>query len=55
VLTNARNGGIVEMHFGGGPRQETLSALPTIITTLRERGYKFVNLAEMLGLKMIYK
>lgn len=55
VLTNARNGGIVEMHFGGGPRQQTLSALPTIITALRKRGYKFVNIAEMLGLKMIYK
>ena len=55
VLTNARDGAIVEMHFGGGPRQETLSALPTIITTLRKRGYKFVNIAEMLGLKMMYK
>ena len=28
VLTNARNGGIVEMHDGGGPRQETIDALP---------------------------
>ena len=31
VLANARNGGIVEMHFGGGPRYETLDSLPTII------------------------
>lgn len=55
VLDNARNGGIVEMHFGGGPRQQTLSALPDIITTLRKRGYRFVNLAAMLGLRLIYK
>jgi peptidoglycan-N-acetylglucosamine deacetylase len=55
VLESARNGGIVEMHFGGGPRQETLSALPDIITTLRKRGYKFVNLTEMLGLRLIYR
>jgi peptidoglycan-N-acetylglucosamine deacetylase len=55
VLDNARNGGIVEMHFGGGPRQETLSALPTMIGTLRKRGYRFVTVAQMLGLRMIYK
>ncbi len=55
VLTNARNGGIVEMHFGGGPRYETIDSLPTIIDTLRARGYRFVNLAQMLGLRLIYK
>jgi peptidoglycan/xylan/chitin deacetylase (PgdA/CDA1 family) len=55
VLANARNGGIVEMHFGGGPRYETLDSLPTIIDTLRSRGYQFVNLATMLGLRLIYK
>jgi len=55
VLSNAVNGGIVEMHFGGGPRYETYDALPTIITTLRRRGYQFVNLAQMLGLRMIYR
>jgi peptidoglycan-N-acetylglucosamine deacetylase len=55
VLANARPGGIVEMHFGGGPRQETLAALPRIITTLRARGYRFVTVAKMLGLRMIYR
>jgi peptidoglycan-N-acetylglucosamine deacetylase len=55
VLANAHDGGIVEMHFGGGPRQETLAALPKIITTLRKRGYKLVNLAEMLGTRLIHK
>jgi peptidoglycan/xylan/chitin deacetylase (PgdA/CDA1 family) len=55
VIENAHNGGITEMHFGGGPRYETLAALPDIITTLRARGYKFVTLAQMLGLRLIYR
>jgi peptidoglycan/xylan/chitin deacetylase (PgdA/CDA1 family) len=55
IITNARNGGITEMHFGGGPRFETLDSLPTIITALRARGYRFVTLAQMLGLQLIYK
>jgi peptidoglycan-N-acetylglucosamine deacetylase len=55
VIENARNGGITEMHFGGGPRYETLDALPDIITTLRARGFRFVTLTQMLGLRMIYK
>ena len=55
VIDNAHNGAIAEMHFGGGPRQETLAALPDIITTLRHRGYKFVTVAQMLGLRMIYR
>jgi peptidoglycan/xylan/chitin deacetylase (PgdA/CDA1 family) len=55
VIDNARNGGIVEMHDGGGPRQETLDALPTIISTLRQRGYKFVTITQMMGYRLIYK
>jgi peptidoglycan/xylan/chitin deacetylase (PgdA/CDA1 family) len=55
VIENARNGGITEMHFGGGPRYETLDALPDIINTLRARGYRFVTLAQMLGLRLIYR
>jgi peptidoglycan-N-acetylglucosamine deacetylase len=55
VLTNAHNGAIVEMHDGGGPRQETIDALPTIITTLRNRGYRFVTITQMLGYGLIYR
>ena len=55
VTTNARNGGIVEEHFGGGPRYETYDALPTEIANLRARGYRFVTVAQMLGLRMIYR
>ena len=55
VLRNAHNGAIVEMHDGGGPRQETIDALPTIITTLRNRGYRFVTITQLLGYRLIYK
>jgi peptidoglycan-N-acetylglucosamine deacetylase len=55
VTKNARNGGIVEEHFGGGPRFETLDALPKEIANLRARGYSFVTVAQLLGLRMIYR
>ncbi|HET9126438.1 MAG TPA: polysaccharide deacetylase family protein [Solirubrobacteraceae bacterium] len=55
VLREAQNGGITVMHFGGGPREETLAALPKIVAGLRARGYRFVNLAQMLGLREIWR
>jgi peptidoglycan/xylan/chitin deacetylase (PgdA/CDA1 family) len=55
VLREAQNGGITVMHFGGGPREETLAALPRIVAALRARGYRFVNLAQMLGLREIWR
>jgi peptidoglycan/xylan/chitin deacetylase (PgdA/CDA1 family) len=55
VLDNARPGGIVEMHDGGGNRSETLAALPDIISTLRRRGYTFVNITQLLGQRVIYR
>jgi peptidoglycan/xylan/chitin deacetylase (PgdA/CDA1 family) len=42
VLGAAFPGAVVDMHDGGGPRHETLEALPQIITGLRARGYTFV-------------
>lgn len=55
IVDNAHNGAIVEEHDGGGPREETLAALPEVIATLRARGYKFETLTQMLGYKLIYK
>jgi len=55
VLGNAHNGGIVEEHFGGGPRYETLDALPAEVEGLRKRGYQFVTLTQMLGYKLVYR
>jgi peptidoglycan-N-acetylglucosamine deacetylase len=55
VLANAHNGGIIEEHFGGGPRFETLDALPAEVAGLRARGYQFVTLTQMLGYKLVYR
>ena len=55
VLANAHNGGIIEEHFGGGPRYETLDALPAEIAGLRRKGYQLVTLTQMLGYKLVYR
>lgn len=55
ALREASDGGIILMHFGGGPRLETLEAVPQIVAALRARGYRFVNLAHMLGLREIWR
>ena len=35
---------VIGMHDGGGPRDQTVAALPSIIQGLRSRGYDFVRL-----------
>jgi peptidoglycan/xylan/chitin deacetylase (PgdA/CDA1 family) len=49
VLDAVRNGSVVLMHDGGGPRQQTLAALPQIIKALRRRGFAFRTVPELLG------
>lgn len=55
IVANARPGSIVLMHDGGGPREETLAALPRIIDALRGRGYGFETVSELLGDKLLYR
>ncbi len=55
VIDAARAGSIILMHDGGGPRDETLAALPQIIDTLRARGYGFATVSGLLGQRMIYR
>jgi len=55
VVDAARPGSIVLMHDGGGDRSGTLAALPSIIDTLRGRGYRFATVTELLGHRMIYR
>jgi peptidoglycan/xylan/chitin deacetylase (PgdA/CDA1 family) len=55
IVGNTRPGSIVLMHDGGGPRDETLAALPRIIDTLRARGYSFETVSELLGDHLIYR
>ncbi len=55
VVANAHPGAIVIQHDGGGDRTETLAALPQEIQTLRSRGYQFVTVTQMLGMKLLYR
>jgi peptidoglycan-N-acetylglucosamine deacetylase len=55
VVRNARSGAIVLQHFGGGPRYQTLAAVPKEIETLRARGYTFVTVTQLLGLQLVYR
>jgi peptidoglycan/xylan/chitin deacetylase (PgdA/CDA1 family) len=48
VVSGAKPGAIVLMHDAGGPRQETVAALPRIIAALRSQGYKFVTVPKLL-------
>ena len=55
VVANAHPGAIVLQHDGGGDRSETLAALPQEIQTLKSRGYQFVTITQLFGMKLIYK
>jgi peptidoglycan/xylan/chitin deacetylase (PgdA/CDA1 family) len=55
VVGHVQPGSIVLMHDGGGPRSETLAALPQIIDTLRDRGYRFATVTELLGGRILYR
>jgi peptidoglycan/xylan/chitin deacetylase (PgdA/CDA1 family) len=55
VVGHARAGSIVLMHDGGGPRGETLAALPRVIDTLRGRGFSFATVSELLGGRILYR
>ncbi len=48
VLKDAKSGDILLFHDQGGNRQQTVSALRTIIPELERRGYQFVTVSELL-------
>ncbi len=48
VIRKVQPGGIVLMHDGGGNRSTTVKALPQIIAQLKEQGYSFVTVPELL-------
>ncbi|WP_245856227.1 polysaccharide deacetylase family protein [Paenibacillus rigui] len=48
VLKNARNGDIVLFHDYVEGRTETIAALKQILPELKQRGYKFVTVSELL-------
>ncbi|OUL28698.1 polysaccharide deacetylase [Nostoc sp. T09] len=51
VLRDAKPGSIVLMHDGGGDRQRTVQALPEIISGLKQQGYRFVTVPELLEMQ----
>ncbi len=51
VLRDAKPGSIVLMHDGGGDRQRTVQALPEIISKLKQQGYRFVTVPELLEMQ----
>jgi peptidoglycan/xylan/chitin deacetylase (PgdA/CDA1 family) len=51
VLGGVHRGSIVLMHDGGGNHAATVKALPHIIAGLKEKGYKFVTVPELLEMK----
>jgi peptidoglycan-N-acetylglucosamine deacetylase len=55
VLAQTTPGAIVLSHDGGGPRGQTLAAYPAIIRALRDRGYRFVTVPQLLGFHEVFK
>ena len=51
VFREAKPGGIVLMHDGGGNRSKTVQALPEIIANFRKQGYSFVTIPELLEME----
>ncbi len=49
VVSNRDEGSIVLLHDAGGPRQNTIDALPQLITQLRGLGYEFVSVSKLTG------
>lgn len=50
VVNHVQNGSIIVMHMNGYPNDpKTSEALPKIITTLKQRGYGFVTVSELLS------
>jgi peptidoglycan/xylan/chitin deacetylase (PgdA/CDA1 family) len=54
VVSTTHPGSIILMHDGGGPREQTVEALPRIVAALRARGYGFMTVPDLLGLRTVY-
>jgi cellulose synthase/poly-beta-1,6-N-acetylglucosamine synthase-like glycosyltransferase/spore germination protein YaaH/peptidoglycan/xylan/chitin deacetylase (PgdA/CDA1 family) len=49
VLRQAQMGNVILFHDGGGERANTVAALPQVIDKLREEGYQFVSVPDLIG------
>lgn len=48
-IMGAKSGDIILMHDGGGSRDQTIEALKVALPYLREKGFKFVTIDELLA------
>ena len=48
VLKKLKKGSIIVLHDGGGDRSITVEALKILIIDIREMGYKFVTVSELV-------
>jgi len=48
IIKKLKPGSIIVLHDGGGKRDLTVNALPTIIRKVEGMGYKFVTISELL-------
>ena len=48
AVSGARPGAIILLHDGGGPRSQTVAAVPTIVRDLRRRHYRFVTVGRLM-------
>ncbi|MEG4576245.1 polysaccharide deacetylase family protein [Microcoleus sp. N3A4] len=55
VLSQASTGAIVLLHDGGGNRQQTVEALSAIIPKLKQQGYRFVTVPQLLQMQAAQK
>ncbi len=51
VFREAKPGGMVLMHDGGGERSHSVKALPLVIAKFKKQGYRFVTVPELLEIK----
>lgn len=55
VLSQATSGAIVLLHDGGGNRQQTVEAVSAIIPKLKQQGYRFVTVPQLLEMQAAQK
>lgn len=48
VLAEVHPGAIILLHDGGGPRHDTVAALPLLIESLQQQGYEFLTVTELM-------
>ncbi|SER81576.1 polysaccharide deacetylase family protein [Psychrobacillus sp. OK032] len=53
VLKGVKPGNIILFHDGGGNRRQTVEALEKIIPELKEQGYEFVTVSELIKMKHV--